>query len=215
MRMIKKCYKGNNKGISLVELLISLAVGAIVMSALTLLVSQGIKQYNKTTIMTQLQEDANIALNNISDSIMEGNYLVISNSRPAATFQTQDVAHDGKNVIYMVRDHCLYLGDNTANMDTMGILCKNVDEMKIEIVQSSLKTELAEREGTMQHKVVGINNPVQIKVTLTLELNGYTRSVSRVTSVRNLLDLDEMTMQGFRFDNAPFLEQFAEYIVND
>lgn len=215
MRMIRKCYKGNNKGISLVELLISLAVGAIVMSALTLLVSQGIKQYNKTTIMTQLQEDANIALNNISDSIMEGNYLVISNSRPAATFQTQDVAHDGKNVIYMVRDYCLYLGDNTANMDTMGILCKNVDEMKIEIVQSSLKTELAEREGTMQHKVVGINNPVQIKVTLTLELNGYTRSVSRVTSVRNLLDLDEMTMQGFRFDNAPFLEQFAEYIVND
>lgn len=215
MRMIRKCYKGNNKGISLVELLISLAVGAIVMSALTLLVSQGIKQYNKTTIMTQLQEDANIALNNISDSIMEGNYLVISNSRPAATFQTQDVAHDGKNVIYMVRDQCLYLGDNTANMDTMGILCKNVDEMKIEIVQSSLKTELAEREGTMQHKVVGINNPVQIKVTLTLELNGYTRSVSRVTSVRNLLDLDEMTMQGFRFDNAPFLEQFAEYIVND
>ena len=215
MRMIRKCYKGNNKGISLVELLISLAVGAIVMSALTLLVSQGIKQYNKTTIMTQLQEDANIALNNISDSIMEGNYLVISNSRPAATFQTQDVAHDGKNVIYMVRDHCLYLGDNTANMDTMGILCKNVDEMKIEIVQSSLKTELAEREGTMQHKVVGINNPVQIKVTLTLELNGYTRSVSRVTSVRNLLDLDEMTMQGSRFDNAPFLEQFAEYIVND
>ena len=172
MRMIRKCYKGNNKGISLVELLISLAVGAIVMSALTLLVSQGIKQYNKTTIMTQLQEDANIALNNISDSIMEGNYLVISNSRPAATFLTQDVAHDGNNVIYMVRDHCLYLGDNTANMDTMGILCKNVDEMKIEIVQSSLKTELAEREGTMQHKVVGINNPVQIKVTLTLELNG-------------------------------------------
>ena len=215
MRMIRKCYKGNNKGISLVELLISLAVGAIVMSALTLLVSQGIKQYNKTTIMTQLQEDANIALNNISDSIMEGNYLVISNSRPAATFQTQDVAHDGKNVIYMVRDHCLYLGDNTANMDTMGILCKNVDEMKIEIVQSSLKTELAEREGTMQHKVVGINNPVQIKVTLTLELNGYTRSVSRVTSVRNLLDLDEMTMQGFRFDYAAFLEQFAEFIVYD
>ena len=38
MRMIRKCYKGNNKGISLVELLISLAVGAIVMSALTLLV---------------------------------------------------------------------------------------------------------------------------------------------------------------------------------
>ena len=71
MRMIRKCYKGNNKGISLVELLISLAVGAIVMSALTLLVSQGIKQYNKTTIMTQLQEDANIALNNISDSIVQ------------------------------------------------------------------------------------------------------------------------------------------------
>lgn len=209
MRMIRKCYKGNNKGISLVELLISLAVGAIVMSALTLLVSQGIKQYNKTTIMTQLQEDADIALNNISDSIMEGNKLDISNSKPETTFHTQN------DVVYMVKNNCLYLGDNTANMDTMGILCKNVDEMKIEIVQSSLKTELAEHKGTMQPKVVGINNPVQIKVTLTLELNGYTRSVSRVTSVRNLLDLDEMTMQGFRFKDAPFLEQFAGYIVND
>ena len=98
--MRKRKNKGNNKGLSLIELLVALAVGVIVMSALTILITQGINQYNKMTVMTQLQEDANIALNNISNSIMEANFVTISNSKTNATFQTGSATMGGKNVIY-------------------------------------------------------------------------------------------------------------------
>jgi len=204
----------NNKGISLTELLISLVVGMIVMSALTVLLSQGVKQYNKTTVMTQLQEDANIAVNNISDSIREANMIDISNSKTNATFQT----HGGsENVIYQVKDRCLYLGSDTADSSKMGILCKNVEELKIEIVRSSLQTEAYSAEGAVKNKIVGINNPVQIKVTLTLELNGVTRTVTRVAAVRNKLTAANMKMQGFEFTSAPDIDFAREgwYIADD
>lgn len=217
MRKIKKFKRGNNKGVSLVELLIALVVGTIVISALTMLLTQGLKEYNKLTITTQLQEDANIALNNISNSIMEANYVVISNSKTDATFQTGSATKGGDNVIYMLKDGCLYLGTNTADMESMGLLCKNVEEFKVDVVSTSLRSELAtdEADASIKHKITGINNPVQIKVTIKLSFNGVTREVSRVASVRNRLSAADITMQGFLFSSAPYMEQFDAYIAYD
>lgn len=205
----------NNRGISLVELLVALAVGAIVISALTVLITQGIKQYNKHTVMTQLQEDADIALNNISNSVMEANFIVISNSNVNTTFQTSSSARGGNNVVYQHKDGCLYMGTSVADSDSMGLLCKNVKEFKIDVVSTSLKTQAVNETGTIQHKVLGINNPVQLKVTIKLEFNGITREASRVSSVRNRLSSADMTMQGFLFSNAPYMEQFDSYIAYD
>ena len=213
MRKIRD--KRNNRGVSLVELLVALAVGAIVVSALTVLMTQGLKQYNKHTIMTQLQEDADIALNNISNSIMEANFIVISNSNVNTTFQTRSSTKGGNSVVYQHKDGCLYMGTSVADPDAMGLLCKNVEEFKIDVVSTSLRTETVNETGTIQHKVIGINNPVQLKVTLKLEFNGITREVSRVTSVRNRLSSADMTMQGFLFSNAPYMEQFDSYIAYD
>lgn len=213
--MKKRKNKGNNKGLSLIELIIALAVGVIVMSALTILITQGINQYNKLTVMTQLQEDANIALNNVSNAIMEANYVMISNSKTNATFQTGSSTVSGKNVIYEHRDGALYVGENIADSSTMGLLCKNVKEFKIDVVSTSFKTEAVDDVGVIKHQVKGINNPVQIKVTLKLEFNGVTREVSRVAAVRNRLSTESMTLQGFKFSDAPYMEQFAEYIAYD
>lgn len=213
--MRKRKNKGNNKGLSLIELLVALAVGVIVMSALTILMTQGINQYNKMTVMTQLQEDANIALNNISNSIMEANFVTISNSKTNATFQTGSATMGGKNVIYEHKNGMLYVGENVADSDTMGLLCKNVKEFKIDVVSTSFKTVAVDNAGVTEHKVAGINNPVQIKVTLKLEFNGVTREVSRVAAIRNRLSADNMTLQGFKFADGPSIDQFAEYIAYD
>lgn len=212
--MKRRKNKGNNKGLSLIELIVALAVGVIVMSALTILITQGVNQYNKLTVMTQLQEDANIALNHISNSIMEASYIEISNSKTNATFQTEKIDVSGRNIIYQQKDGALYVGDSTSG-DAMGLLCKHVSEFKIYIVSTSFNTQAVDDVGTIKQQVTGINNPVQIKVTLKLEFNGVTREVSRVAAVRNRLSLGNMTMQGFRFSLAPTIDQFAEYIAYD
>lgn len=77
--MRDKTMKDNNKGLSLVEIIVAIAIGSIVMTAVMLLVVQGVKSYRTQSTKASLQNDVNIALNQISDNIMEGTCLAISN----------------------------------------------------------------------------------------------------------------------------------------
>ena len=58
--------KKNNKGFSLVELMIALAISGIVMTALVLLVVQSVNGYGKQTALAQIQSDVDVSLNQIS-----------------------------------------------------------------------------------------------------------------------------------------------------
>ena len=57
--------KKNNKGFSLVELMIALAISGIVMTALVLLVVQSVNCYGKQTALAQIQSDVDVSLNQI------------------------------------------------------------------------------------------------------------------------------------------------------
>ena len=81
----KTLLKHNNAGISLVEVLAAMAIGAIVLTALIMLVSGGVQSYRKQTVMARLQNDANIALNQMSDKIMEANMVTMSNRSDGVT----------------------------------------------------------------------------------------------------------------------------------
>ena len=72
--------KNNNKGFSLVELLIALAVGGIVLSALTMLIQNSVHTFTKQTVSAQLQSDADIALNQIENDVMEADMLIMYQS---------------------------------------------------------------------------------------------------------------------------------------
>ena len=67
--------KRNNKGFSLVELLIAIAVSSIVLSALVTLIVQAVRSYSKQTALAQVQSDADISLNQISKNILEANEI--------------------------------------------------------------------------------------------------------------------------------------------
>lgn len=219
----------NNKGMSLIELVVSMGVAAIVMSAITVLLTQGIKQYNKTVIMTQLQEDATITINNICDSIMEGNYIDISTSKADPTLQTQRTVSDsvtgmpsGKNVIYTFMKTgtdagSIFVG-NSSNEGDRALLCKNVKDFHVEIVNTSLILESdVTGSGEAGNKVVGFHNPVQLRVTLELELQGFSRQVVRTVNVRNHLANGELNIQNFTFGSTLPLKHFETggFVVND
>ena len=77
--------KNNNKGFSLVELLIALAVGGIVLSALTMLIQNSVHTFTKQTVSAQLQSDADIALNQIENDVMEADMLIMYQSGSASS----------------------------------------------------------------------------------------------------------------------------------
>ena len=63
--------KKDNKGFSLVELLIAIAISSIVLMALVMLITQAVRSYTKQTALAQIQSDADISLNQMSKNILE------------------------------------------------------------------------------------------------------------------------------------------------
>ena len=72
--------KLNNKGFSLVEMLIALTIGGIVLSALVVLIQSSVHNFTKQTAQAQLQSDADIALNQVENDIMEADMLIMYRS---------------------------------------------------------------------------------------------------------------------------------------
>ena len=199
--------KKNNKGITLVELLVALAVGSIVISAVIILLRQGIAGYTRQTITTQLQDDANITLNQMSDTIMQAKCIDIYNEESGEKNTPKFITNRGENgnaasgnaYSFDIRNHILYVGTPQTNNDytKLSILCKNVWYFKVQILNTSVKIEGngVETDGRNKYKITVINNPVQIKVTLILKYeygDSYiTREVSRVTALRNKIKIND------------------------
>ena len=72
--------KLNNKGFSLVEMLIALTIGGIVLSALVVLIQSSVHNFTNQTAQAQLQSDADIALNQVENDIMEADMLIMYRS---------------------------------------------------------------------------------------------------------------------------------------
>lgn len=68
----------DNRGMSLVELLVAFAISAIVLSALSYFLFTAIRMYNKNTISVDLQNEAQTALNQLVDNVMEADGVVLS-----------------------------------------------------------------------------------------------------------------------------------------
>lgn len=162
--------KLNNKGFSLIELLVAMAIGSIVLSAVLLLLTQGLKGYTKQTLTSQLEDEANLALNQISDAIMEADCIKVSSDTGNYSLVTKDSTTTYE---YNATDHKVYL--TTIPGASGSLVCSHVDEFEVDAITTT--------------------NPVRIKVTLTLKAENVTRTVTRTTNVRN--KISTVTINGF------------------
>lgn len=192
----------NNKGVSLIELLIAIAVGAIVLSALTLLVTQATKGYRVQVATAQIQNEANITLNQMESAVMEAKEITIENEKAAdgteiAGSNTRYLVLS-ENVVYIYdnANETLYLADSKytsqSDLDTKAsIVCLDVTEFKVKIEKGSFETK---DDGTGRQVISKTDNPVRLEITVNVEKNSQERTVSRVSGVRNMLDLSDIQL---------------------
>ena len=99
--------KKNNKGYSLVELLITMAIFAIIMLAIILMMRTSLVSYKDGLFETTMQEEAQIAANQVSDLLIDATYIRSFNGALGAETYTFDgpegtftIKHVGNNLIY-------------------------------------------------------------------------------------------------------------------
>lgn len=191
---MKKSIKLNNKGLSLIELLIALAISSIILTAVALLMSNGVFGYNKQTTMSTLQDDANLAMNHITNAIMEANVISLeqaTDGNNTVSFTTHDdsaVAQGiASNKYIFDRDtETLYVADIDGDLASASPLCTRVKSFCVQLTTDSLDISGG--------KVANIKDVTRFKVTIVLESRDNQRSVTRYTNVRNKLTLDTLKM---------------------
>lgn len=198
--------KEDNKGFSLVELLIAIAISGIVLTALVLLITQSVKSYGRQTALAQIQSDADISLNQIQKNVMEANEIKVKKSvKPSGSFDVElyttrtteeqiDASGNKKTVTlsewgyyYDSEKKELYYSDDTLNPDQMSLVCDNVSRFDVLINEDGIKWD--------NTKITSIVKKPQIIVSITISRMGRERTVVRQYSTRNTINSGDGSFQ--------------------
>lgn len=186
--------KRNNKGFSLVELLIAMAVSSIVFTALVLLVAQSVKSYSKQTSLAQIQSDADVVLNQISKSILEADIVYIDKSSDYVKLYTKTVddtsdptspKHIKWGYYYDKNEKKLYYTDDTLSKKSEA--CNYVEDFDVKLSKSNFTL----KDG---HIIEVLPMNPELQVSITLERMKSKRTVTREYMSRNKIG-ENITLQ--------------------
>lgn len=189
---LKKGKKHNNKGFTLTEVLVALAVSSVVITIVIAFISQGSRFYktqsNTINLQNELQETSNV----ITDTLQEATYLSItSNSKNLEVYTGSYEIKEGKKLFTSVKRSSRYiLRDGTGiyvfdKADTQYITDKdkpgyrysnNIEAITVSI-NEKCKTNVADSEV--------ITQPVMLDVYIKVTHNDTSRFENKTITLRN------------------------------
>ncbi len=188
----KKGKKHNNKGFTLTEVLVALAVSSVVITIVIAFISQGSRFYktqsNTINLQNELQETSNV----ITDTLQEATYLsIISDSKNLKVYTGSYDIKEGKKLFtsdkgssrYILRDGTgIYVFDKAdlnyvTEKDKPGYrYSDNIEAITIS-VSDKCKTKVGESEV--------ITQPVMLDVYIKVTHNDTSRFENKTITLRN------------------------------
>ncbi len=161
------------------------------MTAVMLLVVQGVKSYRTQSTKASLQNDVNIALNQISDNIMEGTCLAISNltNGEGEIYTSYFQIKENMYYVYEPDEEILYLSETPTKGAASSVLCENVENFDVNILDYSIIVG-------GDNKIQGMTNPIQLQVYIKVAKLDESRDAKRIISMRNDLSQIELIVEG-------------------
>lgn len=192
--IIKERKKRNNKGFSLVELLVALAVSATVITIVGSFITQGSKFYNKTGNSVNLQNELQEVSNIICDTLQEATYLEIQKNSSElkvftgkySTVNTIDIFESDKSIDRM-RSRLIYWNNNSVYVFDKASLNMITDNDKKGYRYSSYVSDISisVSEKCKSNNADGYKQPLMLDVTITVSNKGTTRSETKNITLRN------------------------------
>lgn len=189
---LKKGKKHNNKGFTLIEVLVALAVSSVVITIVIAFISQGSRFYktqsNTINLQNELQETSNV----ITDALQEATYLKIASGNNALSVYTGSYKIvEGKKLFinekgssrYILRDGSgIYIYDKAdmqyiTDKDKPGYRYSN----NIEAITVSINDKCKTKVGGS--KV--ITQPVMLDVYIKVTHNDTSRFENKTITLRN------------------------------
>ncbi|MGN0318978.1 MAG: type II secretion system protein J [Lachnospira sp.] len=170
-----KMRKENNRGFSLVEMLVALVISGIILSALAMLLTQSTSSYRRQTILAQLQNEADITLNQIEINVFESSILNIEKTSGGVSLYTQSDGDKLSGYVYDSANETLYYEEDGIK----SLVCGNVKDFDVRVNSISIDFD--------NMTILEIHPNVQVDITIKLEKLGREREVEKSFATRNNL----------------------------
>lgn len=194
-----KLEKSDNKGFSLVELLVTIAISSIVFLVIAAFISSGTRSFNKQSasidMQNELQESSNLAV----DALMESTELIIKNESDLIEITTGDFDNPDSKIkprlICWEKDtNRLYITDeNPSSFDRTSeesqgyCVSKYVTDLIITLDEKSYALDPEGGKMYVDGKPV-LNEYVILNIKTAVTNGSETRSDQRTIKLRNKLE---------------------------
>lgn len=198
-----KRFRIDDKGFSLLELLVCLAISAFVIVAALSLVMVGTKNYDRTNKQTTLQQEMAFVTNLVGQNIREGvtEKTAISYFDSGAEIGDYEI-HTGKKVLYYDKDKTsLYIYDETYALGSSyyrtgnpdNLISKYVVDFTAEWIQTGgndkgafdadyINKKIYKPDGNSYHSM-GYSS--LIKITVSVTVKNKTDNTEVIYQIRN------------------------------
>lgn len=187
--------KVNNKGITVVELILVVAITVIVIGALVLFMITSTRSYHAAESEISLQTEAQVIMNQISDTVIQGNNVLYNSTLNTLTvYHMDDVDSnfDNMDVIWFrEQDHKLYLYHITSESEKNMIISRITNNMVSKenllgeyVTQFFVDTGIETSPNQFVYDISG-EYSTTLSVKLTLDYRGKTYSMTEDMKLRN------------------------------
>lgn len=198
--------KLNNKGISLTELLVTIAVSGIVFTIIVAFLSSGMRFFNRQSNTINLQNELQLVSNQLTETFQEAGAFNVETTPAGADIPasakiiTGIVPEDGDitgNGRYVYWDgNSLYIMDSlNIDEDKMEGYCIShyVTDFKVEINE---ECKVYTNNGISNPELSYLTNPVVVTFTVTVADNDEDRTTTLTCKIRNTLNEVDITDNG-------------------
>ena len=171
----------NNKGFSLIELIIAMAVGSIVLLLVATMLTRGTSLFREQSDEVNMRNDYQVLRNQLDQIIMEAKTLIVEKQGDDIIIYTGDVKKDSdvrefttaiadrtteRVITYDKSENSIYISGQYSERLLKGNLISDmVADFDIELDDSSKKVEL----NAMGVEETYYVNPLRINITLELK----------------------------------------------
>lgn len=199
----------NNKGFSLVELMVSVAIMSIVIVIATTMMANASRFFEKQTAQVELQNKAQVVTNYITEAFMEasGMYFNITDSENSGTYQlfTADPADPTMSVGKGIQ-RILYYDNATTSLYMISfdatqpipavapqegyLISDEITGFEVQFVKAEVHddTTTAPADGSVPDKIDAVINPVKVTVLFTMAHNNVSSKFEITADCRSHLE---------------------------
>lgn len=180
---MERKLQDNNKGFSLLELLVCLAISGFIILAAFSFVMVGVKSYDNTNKTTSVQQEISFTNNLVGQAIRAGQKITTSIKKES---NGNLEMHTGTKVLYYDKVHTsLYIYDETPGADYTVNSADNLVSKYITEFDASYRETDVSGGGVLDYSsaVVGYSN--SIKISFSVKVKDKTDKSEVIYEVRN------------------------------